>query len=115
MLAKFPDAAFDIWPDEVTDKAAYDYAIVWRPPVGELKTFPNLQAILSLGAGVDGILVDTDLPDHLPIVRLVARCLTEGMSEYVRYWTIHYHRKMDGYANWTRQGIRKQRSQIDTR
>lgn len=115
MLAKFPDAAFDIWPDEVTDKAAYDYAIVWRPPVGELKTFPNLKAILSLGAGVDGILVDTDLPDHLPIVRLVDRCLTEGMSEYVLYWTIHYHRKMDVYANWTRQGIWKQLRQIDTR
>lgn len=115
MLDKFPDAAFDIWPDEVTDKADYDYAIVWRPPVGELKTFPNLKAILSLGAGVDGILVDTDLPTHLPIVRLVDRCLTEGMSEYVLYWTIHYHRMMDVYANWTRAGTWKQARQIDTR
>ena len=115
MLAKFPDASFDIWPDEVTDKADYDYAIVWRPPVGELKTFPNLKAILSLGAGVDGILVDTDLPTQVPIVRLVDRCLTEGMSEYVLYWTIHYHRKMDVYANWTREGIWKQLRQIDTR
>jgi glyoxylate/hydroxypyruvate reductase A len=115
MLAKFPDAGFDVWPDEIEDKAAYDYAIVWRPPVGELKTFPNLKAILSLGAGVDGILVDTELPEHLPIVRLVDRCLTEGMSEYVLYWTIHYHRKMDVYANWTRAGTWKQLRQIDTR
>lgn len=115
MLDKFPDAGFDLWPDEVKDKAAYDYAIVWKPPVGELKTFSNLKAILSLGAGVDGILVDTDLPTHLPIVRLVDRCLTEGMSEYVLYWTIHYHRKMDVYASWTREGRWKQLRQIDTR
>lgn len=115
MREKFPDAGFDVWPNEVEDKAAYDYAIVWKPPVGELKTFPNLKAILSLGAGVDGILVDTELPNHLPIVRMVDRCLTEGMSEYVLYWTIHYHRKMDVYARWTSEGRWKQLRQIDTR
>ncbi len=115
ILKRFPDAGFDIWPDEVTDKSIYDYAIVWRPPVGELKTFPNLKAILSLGAGVDGILVDTELPDDVPVVRLVDRCLTEGMSEYVLYWTIHYHRKMDVYGKWRAENRWKQLRQTDSR
>ena len=34
----FPDAGFRFWPDEIDDKAAIDYAIVWNPPVGELRT-----------------------------------------------------------------------------
>ena len=115
ILGKFPDASFDIWSDEITDKASYDYAIVWKPPVGELKSFPNLRGILSLGAGVDGILVDTDLPEGVPVVRLVDRCLTEGMSEYVLYWVLHYHRRMGVYLNWTAQGTWKQMRQTDTR
>ncbi len=115
ILGKFPDATFDIWPDDVVDKASYDYAIVWRPPVGELKTYPNLKGILSLGAGVDGILMDTELPDNIPVVRLVDRCLTEGMSEYVLYWVIHYHRRMGVYLNWSSNGTWKQMRQTDTR
>lgn len=115
ILARFPDAGFDIWPNEIGDKADYDYAIVWRPPAGELRTFPNLKGILSLGAGVDGILVDDALPEHVPVVRLVDRCLTEGMSEYVLYWVIHYHRRLGVYLNWTSQHIWKQMRQTDTR
>lgn len=115
ILARFPEAGFDIWPDEIGDKADYDYAIVWRPPAGELRTFPNLKGILSLGAGVDGILVDDALPENVPVVRLVDRCLTEGMSEYVLYWVIHYHRRLGVYLNWTSQNIWKQMRQTDTR
>ncbi len=115
ILKRFPDARFDVWPDEIGDKADYDYAIVWRPPKGELRKFSNLKGILSLGAGVDGILVDDALPDDVPVVRLVDRCLTEGMSEYVLYWVIHYHRRLGVYLNWTSQKIWKQMRQTDTR
>ena len=115
ILNRFPDAGFDVWPDDIGDKADYDYAIVWRPPKGELRTFPNLKGILSLGAGVDGILVDDALPEDVPVVRLVDRCLTEGMSEYVLYWVIHYHRRLGVYLNWTSQNIWKQMRQTDTR
>ncbi len=115
ILERFPGAGFYAYPDEVPDKAIIDYAIAWRPPVGELATYPNLKGILSLGAGVDGLLVDTQLPKNVPLVRLVDRCLTEGMSEYVVYWTLHYHRKMDVYEKWRRENRWKQLRQIDTR
>ena len=42
-------------------------------------------------------------------------CLTEGMSEYVLYWVIHYHRRMGVYLNWTANGTWKQMRQTDTR
>ncbi len=115
MLEQFPDAEFRVWPDEIGDKAEIDYAIVWRPPVGELRTYPNLKAILSLGAGIDGIVCDNELPRHVPIVRLVDRCLTEGMSEYVLYWVLHFHRNFATYLKWSAERHWQNLLQVDTR
>ena len=71
LCAKLPDLEFVVWPDEVGDKASIDYALVWKPPPGELAQYANLKAILNLGAGVDSLLTDPDLPTHIPTVRLV--------------------------------------------
>ncbi len=68
-----------------------DYAVVWKQPHGVLKKLPNLKAIFSLGAGVDHILTDPDLPD-VPIVRVVADNLTQYMREYVAWRVLDHHR-----------------------
>ena len=59
---------------------------------GELKTFLNLNYIFSMGAGVDHLKGDPDLPD-VPIVRLIDDALTQGMTEYVVQRVLHYHRR----------------------
>ena len=41
-----------------------DYALVWNPPHGLLRTLPSLKLIISVGAGVDGILSDPELPEN---------------------------------------------------
>jgi glyoxylate/hydroxypyruvate reductase A len=41
---------------------------------------------------------DRDLPDDVPVVRMVDPALTAGMSEYVVYWTLYHHRKFGQYA-----------------
>jgi len=97
---QLPDLDFRVWtPDGkgIGDPADIDYALVWKPKKGALKAFPNLKAIFSLGAGVDH-LTDRDLPAGVPVVRLVDRGLTQGMSEYVVYWVLHHHRRFDAYA-----------------
>jgi glyoxylate/hydroxypyruvate reductase A len=71
---------------------------------GLLKTLPNLKAILSLGAGVDGILCDAELPPHVPLVRLVDAGLASQMSEYALYGVLHFHRQMHRYALFQREG-----------
>ena len=48
-----------------------DYFVGFRPEPGFLKTLPNLKAVFSLGAGVDGFLKDPDFPRHVPLVRSV--------------------------------------------
>jgi glyoxylate/hydroxypyruvate reductase len=80
-----------VWPD-IGDPAEIDYALVWRPEPGFLASLPNLKLILSLGAGVDHLLGDPELPRHLPIVRLVDPHMTDAMSEYVVLQVLRLHR-----------------------
>ncbi len=85
-----------VWP-YLEDPAEIEYAIVWKPPRGALQGFPNLKAIFSMGAGVDHLVGDPDLPD-VPIVRFVADDLTEQMSEYVLHHVLLHHRRHLDYA-----------------
>lgn len=84
-----------VWP-ELGDAAEIDAALVWRPPTGMLAGLPNLKAIFSLGAGVDHVFADAELPD-VPVVRLVDSALTSQMVEYVVLAVLHHHRRMDAY------------------
>jgi len=114
LQAELPELEFRLWPDGAEPRDEIDYALVWKPPAGVLRTFPNLRAILSLGAGIDGILCDPELPAGVPVSRLVDRCLTQGMTEYVVYWTIHYHRRMGEYAADMTEGRWRNFLQADT-
>ena len=69
-----------------------DYALGFRPRPGFLKTLPNLKAIFSLGAGIDGFLVDPDFPRHVPLVRFVDETLSREMAQYVVMHVLIQHR-----------------------
>jgi glyoxylate/hydroxypyruvate reductase len=86
-----------IWP-EIGNPAEIDYALVWRPEPGLLASLPNLKLILSLGAGVDHILCDRQLPRNVPIVRLVDPYLSDAMSEYVALQVLRLHRRDFDYG-----------------
>src|SRR5918996_535485 len=96
LLAAIPDLDFRIWP-EVGDPAEIDVALVWRPPPGELARYPNLRAILSLGAGIDGLLAQAGLPD-VPIARMVDPSLTRTLTEYVLLAALRHHRQFALFA-----------------
>jgi glyoxylate/hydroxypyruvate reductase A len=81
-----------VWPDRVGNPVDIAYACAWMPPQGLLATFPNLRAILSLGAGVDHLLADPLLP-NVPIVRVVDPDLTMRMTEYVTLHVLLHHRR----------------------
>ena len=85
------------WPDiggpGSADRAAIDHALVWHPEPGLLASLPNLKLIVSLGAGVDHILRDPELPPEVPILRLVDPYMTQAMSEYVVLQVLRLHRQ----------------------
>lgn len=58
-------------------------ALVWKPPLGVIKNYPNLECIASSGAGVDFLFEDESLPKHVPITRVVDEYLAKDMSEHV--------------------------------
>lgn len=67
---------------DAVDAASVEYAMTWYHPVGSLARYPNLKAIFSMGAGVDHMFRDPDLPS-VPIARVVDPDLTNRMSEYI--------------------------------
>ena len=96
-----------------------DYALSFRPPPGLFKSLPHLKAVFSLGAGVDGFLLDADYPRHVPLARFVNRWLSLEMAQYTVLHTLMHHRQQrafDGFqrARQWRQGI-PQRKTADTR
>ncbi len=72
-------------PEDIT------YFSGFRPPPGFLKTLPNLKAMFSLGAGVDGFLRDPELP-RLPLTRFVDPTLMHEMAQYVVMHVLIAHR-----------------------
>jgi glyoxylate/hydroxypyruvate reductase A len=73
------------------DRSAIRYVATWGPKPGSLSNLPNLEAIFSLGAGVDHLMSYPDLPD-VPIVRVAQDDLTHRMSEYMVLHCLMYLR-----------------------
>lgn len=92
-----PDETVEVYPHEISEPEAIDYAVVWKPPQGMLAALPNLKAIFSMGAGVDHLASDPELPRHVPVVRMVDPGLTERMTEYVTFAVLRHHRRMREY------------------
>jgi len=103
--------AFRVWPD-TGPKEAIRYALVWRQPPGSLAHLPNLKAMLVLGAGVDSVLRDPELPADVPVVRLVGAGLPEPMAEYALYAVLHFQRRMADYFEQQRAAIWRPRDEL---
>ena len=88
----WPELECVVW-QEAGDPASIDYAFVWDPGDGAMRRFSNLKCIFSVGAGVDHLLRDPDLPAGVPIVRMVEAELTRGMTEYVALHVLRFHRE----------------------
>ncbi len=98
LRAALPEETIRVYPDELDDPAEIDVALVWHPPSGLLASLPNLKAVFSLGAGVDHLASDPELPSDVPVVRMVDPGLTEGMTEYVVLSVLRHHRRFREYA-----------------
>jgi glyoxylate/hydroxypyruvate reductase A len=102
LQARLPGIEVRISP-EFGDPAAIEAALVWRAPPGMLSRFPKLRLIQSLGAGVDALLADPELPD-VPVCRLVDGSMARGMGEFVLTLVLKYHRRLDHFAREQRAG-----------
>jgi len=93
MQTLLPELECRLW-DDPGPLEDVKYAVVWRPPAGGLKRFKNLEVIISIGAGIDHILADPELPEGVPIIRTTGSDLTQRMREYVCLHVLRFHRRL---------------------
>ncbi|WP_087050071.1 2-hydroxyacid dehydrogenase [Caballeronia ptereochthonis] len=85
---------FDVVMHDDPRAAHAEVAACWDPPRGAMARMPNLRLIHSIAAGVDNILSDPALP-ALPLCRVVDPQHARGMSEFVTWGVLHFHRRLD--------------------
>ncbi|WP_323755938.1 glyoxylate/hydroxypyruvate reductase A [Roseivirga sp.] len=81
-----------VWPTE-DDLSKVEALFVWKPLAkGVIEKLPNLKWISSLGAGVDHLMTDPQVPENIPITRIVDPNLTTDMANYVMMGVIMHQR-----------------------
>jgi len=91
-----PDLDLQVYPD-FNNKTKIEYALISEPPEDLFERCRNIKLIFSLAAGVNHLLQVGELPIGMSVVRLVDPALTMGMSEYLLYQVLRFHRRMPQY------------------
>jgi glyoxylate/hydroxypyruvate reductase len=100
---KAPEIDFRVWPD-IGDASAVRYLAAWQPPADVMQTFPNLEVIFSVGAGIDQFDLSS-VPPHVAVVRMTEPGIVEGMVEYVTQAVLTLHRDLFDYAVQQRERV----------
>lgn len=101
--AELPD--FEVLTEQPKpDDADVPFIAVGRPLPGVVRAVPGLKLVLSLNAGIEHLLASGEVPDELPIVRLVDDGLALGMAEWVLAQTLAWHRNLFLYAQLQAKG-----------
>ncbi|WP_439620933.1 2-hydroxyacid dehydrogenase [Hyphomonas sp.] len=82
-----------VTPSDHPDVQRVQYALVLQPPAGYLREFCHLKAIMPIGAGVEHVLSDPELPD-VPLVRMVQPDMAQRMSEYIAQHSLNHLRRL---------------------
>jgi glyoxylate/hydroxypyruvate reductase len=72
-------------------------AVAWNPPADAFDRYPNLQAVCSIGAGVDSILNCPSLRPGIHVVRVVDPMQAQMMSGFVVCHVIGHQRSFATY------------------
>ena len=108
----FAGAAF-VSLDSAEGKQA-DIALVWGPPAGLLASCARLRLIISLGQGVDHIMRDADVPQNVPICRLVDPDMAHALSQWVIAVLLDHLRDGPAYREQAEARIFQPRPQSQT-
>ncbi len=107
------DPTLDIraFPND-SNRQEIDFALTWRHPHGIFKDYPNIKCISSMGAGVDHLMKDHDLPRNVVITRLVDPFLAKDMSEFVLALVMNHLRALNAFKIKQTQSIWKPSSYL---
>ncbi|MCM4157765.1 glyoxylate/hydroxypyruvate reductase A [Gramella sp. AN32] len=78
--------------DEDHKKEEVEFILSWNHPRGIFQDYPNLKVIASMGAGVDHIISDPDIPENIKITKVIDDSLEGDMSNFVLMQCLNYLR-----------------------
>jgi glyoxylate/hydroxypyruvate reductase A len=91
-----PNLDIRIFPED-TNREKVDFALTWNHQEGAFDHYPNLKVICSMGAGVDNLMKDKNLPKGVAIVRVVDTELAIAMNEFVIALIMNHLRGLNAY------------------
>lgn len=77
-----PQLDIEVFP-EVQNPEKVEFVLSWRHPHMDFKRYPNLKVIASMGAGIDHIIEDPNIPESIKITRVIDEQITKDMSVFV--------------------------------
>jgi glyoxylate/hydroxypyruvate reductase A len=80
-------------------------AVAWHPPDDAFEHYPNLQAVCSIGAGVDNIIACPSLRPNIDVIRVVDPAQAQMMSGFVAWHVIWHQRRFATYLDQQREGV----------
>jgi len=98
-----PQVPFRVWPN-VGDPKDVRFLAAWLPPDDLAATFPNLEVLFSVGAGVDQLNL-AQIPDDVKLVRMIEPALVATMAECVSFAVLALHRDMPMYLSQQRERV----------
>lgn len=99
---RIPGLEVRFWPD-VGNVDDVEYLAFRRPDFDELPDFPNLKAMISRSAGVDGFVNHPRLP-RVPLGKMDPSAGDPMMTEYVVMHVLRFHREMPAYQERQARG-----------
>ncbi len=104
LLEKDSNLDVEIWP-KVENKERVTFAVCWNHPENVLGNYPNLQAVSSLGAGVNHLLSDQSLSNKIRLSRVVTPSLKNQLAEYLLNAVLNYRNHIPRYVDQKRESF----------
>lgn len=96
LKAEAPDLNLEVYP-EVKDPDKVEFALSWKHPHGVYKQYPNLKVIASMGAGIDHVINDPEIPEQIKITRVIDDQLTKDMAVFVLALVLDHMRNLSDH------------------
>ena len=98
-------------PETLKNPEDVDMALSWKAPHGSYTKYPNLNVIGSMGAGVDHLFEDPQLPENVKLTRVVDKYLVTDMQEFVLAQCLSIIKNLNIYnrseAHWDRMPYKR--------